>query len=177
MKDIALKGIKQGKTGVSYTSKKGSTNIAYKGGSKGIGYQSKINLFPTDVDVLRTTVGKADLVVHNNNVMMVDEYDMPMDKGVLKQLKTTEKKLRNSSLNEKLDYIMGASGSQGKAHRFGELFAAQEGHALSQRYTLGTLEELGLTPKDVSHLSTLEDYEQEKVSQGKMNPDNMMTKF
>jgi GH24 family phage-related lysozyme (muramidase) len=171
---IVKEGLRLKKNGISYTPSKG--NIAYgPEGSKGIGYSKEIDLFQSTKDNIKFTLGKADIIRNGNSIMIADEYDMPMDQGVLKALRTTEKELRNASLATKLEYVAGAKGGQGKAHRFAELFAAPEGKALSQRYTVGTLKELGLTEEEVSHLQTLEQYEKNKLAKGKMNPNNRMT--
>lgn len=186
LKNIVVKGVKEKKTGISYTSKN-PKNISYgpkEVSGKAPSYAIDINLNPTVRETLKFTLGKADIVLNGNTLMVADEYDMPMDAGVLKELGTTEKKLRSGSLIDKLSYIFNADdskasgpvGTQGMAHRWGELFAAKEGEALSQRYSLGTLEELGLTKQDVSHLLTLAEYEKRKLTKGKMNPENVMTK-
>ena len=171
---ITVPGIKGGASGINYSGKsKHNTGFGVKGIK--VGYGTKVNLQPSIRETLQFTLGKADIVMYNGKVMVVDEYDMPMDKGVLKKMGTTEEKLRNGSILDKFEYILGAKGSQGKAHRWGELFAAKEGESLSQRYTLGTLKELGLTEEDVAHLQSLEQYEKSKLSKGKMNPKNKIT--
>ena len=186
LKNIVVKGVKEKKTGISYTSKN-PKNTSYgpkEVSGKAPSYAIDINLNPTVRETLKFTLGKADIVLNGNTLMVADEYDMPMDAGVLKTLGTTEEKLRSGSLIDKLSYIFNADdskasgpvGTQGMAHRWGELFAAGEGEALSQRYSLGTLEELGLTKQDVSHLLTLAEYEKRKLAKGKMNPENVMTK-
>jgi peptidoglycan hydrolase-like protein with peptidoglycan-binding domain len=173
----------QGKTGLSYTGKN-PKNIPFgPEGAKGIGYFADINFSPEIRETIKLTLGKADIVRHGNSVMIVNEYDMPMKAKVLAREGFTEAQLRGDgsalgtlkSLPDRFKYIMNATGDQGKAHRFAELFSAQEGESLSHRYNLGTLEELGLTEDNVKHLQSLEDYEVGKINAGKMNPDNVMT--
>ena len=169
---IVIKGIQAKKTGISY-GKGDAKNIGYGKHDK-IGYEVPVNLDPSIATRLSTTVGKAEMLINGNDILVADEYDMPMDSGVLKSLGWTEKKLRNASLIEKLEYISNAKGLQGKAHRYGELFLPLEGKALSQRYKVGTIKSLGLSKKDVSHLMTLKEYETWKIKSGKMNPSNAM---
>jgi len=181
--NIVIPGIKAGKTGISYRS--GATNTGFGANSTNVGYGTKINLSPEIKETLQFTLGKADIVKHNGKIIIADEYDMAMNKSVLKAYGTTEKKLRNGSLIEKWKYILDTKkihlkfhktpiGNQGMAHRYAELFAAKAGESLSQRYTLGTFKELGLTDKDVAHLPTLEQYEKDKLAKGQLNPKNIM---
>jgi hypothetical protein len=170
--DKSVEGIKLGKSGLAYENTEGA--ISYGPGAD-IGYHADVDFNAPVHKAMRLTLGKADIVMDGENVMIADEYGLPMDQGVLKKMGVTEDELRESSILDKYKYIMAADGSQGKAHRFGELFAPQRGTAMSQRYTLGTLEELGLTGDDVKHLMTLEEYEVKNINIGRMNPNNVMT--
>jgi len=165
--------------------KKGQNKITYAsfGDPSQPGYQSNIDLSPSVRRILKTTLGAAYIVKHEGKILIADEYDMPMDKRVLKALGTTEKKLRDASFIEKMEYILGVNdkkkglpdvGSRGKVHRFGELFGPQEGDTLSQRYTLGTFEDLKLEEKDIKNIPTLEDHEKRLLKEGRLNPDNVI---
>jgi GH24 family phage-related lysozyme (muramidase) len=155
MKDVAVKRIKEGGAGISY-------KHLSKNAGKDISYSSDVKFTSSMGDNIKLTIGKADIVLHNGQVMIADEYDLTGEGS----------KMKDASLVEKLEYIAGATGTQGKAHRYGEVFGAGEGEGMSQRYSLGTPEELGLTAEDVSHLKSLEEYEAGKIRGGLMNPAN-----
>jgi peptidoglycan hydrolase-like protein with peptidoglycan-binding domain len=167
--------------------KNGGNWLTYKdyGGKQTASYKTDISLTPELGDTLKFTLGKTDIIKHGQKILVADEYDLPFDKNHLAVFKYEEngkkkvgispEKLRNASLAIKLEYISQSEGTQGKAHRYGELFGAKEGEGLSQRYVVGTLSSLGLTEKDVSNLMTLEEYEKMKISTKKMNPANALT--
>ena len=174
--------------------KKGSNFLTYKdyGGVQDAGYDANISFSPELGDTLKFTLGKADIIKQGSTILVADEYDLPFDPAVLanfkyevfdkdnnpllgggkKKVGITPKELHNASLAIKLEYISQADGSQGKAHRYGELFGAKEGKGLSQRYVIGTVSSLGLSEEDVSQLMTIEEYEKLKLSTNKMNPAN-----
>jgi len=172
--EITLGRIEKGQNKITYAS--------YGDPSKP-GYQSDIALSPSVKRALKPTLGAAYIVKHKGKILIADEYDMPMDKKVLKALGTTEKKLRDASFIKKMEYVLGvndkkkglpAVGSRGKVHRFGELFGPREGDTLSQRYTLGTFEDLKLEEKDIKNVPTLEDHEKRLLKEGRLNPDNVI---